>query len=105
MNCHPNYQTAFPLAFSTDFSSSVFPQCSLKFLEPSGTPFLSSKKAAISLSYWHMSCVSTHTKLGVTVGKTNREERNHFLSAELQCLPYIEVWRQDEELAQGDMLG
>lgn len=52
-----------------------------------------------------MSCVSTHTKLGVTVGKTNREERNHFLSAELQCLPYIEVWRQDEELAQGDMLG
>lgn len=98
MNCYPNYQTAFPLAFSTDFSSSIFPQCPLKFVEPPGTRFLSSKEAAFFLSCCHMPCVSIHTRLGVTVGKINREETNNFLSAELQCLPYIEVWRQDKAL-------
>jgi len=35
----------------------------------------------------------------------NSKERNTFLSAELQCLLYIEVWRQDEALAQGETLG
>lgn len=64
MNRYPNYQSACPLAFSTNFSSQVspsaFPWGALKFVEPLGTPLLSSKDAATPLPYWHFPRGSTH---------------------------------------------